>query len=439
MSDYRIEVNYLKKEELQYELQLRGVVTTEKTVDEMRPQLRSLLSFEVADKSLHYPKYSFNIDNELTVIQDKVIELSELVNSFVGSAEDNQFKRIRTRLIHTLKRTDRIPVANLPADKCTIRSSSFSSILQLMDQIEAKSKVRQSILETSILPNANTSDDFIESSDSDTETRPPAVPRKSRSTPVMKWNLKFTGDPKGMSVHTFLERVTELRIARNVSETELFGQALDLFEGRALLWYRANRNRTNNWKGLATLLTRHYEPPDYRARLLQEIMSRTQDSSESIVDYLACMTAMFERYGNVSEELRLDIICKNLSPFYIMQLPAVKTLSELEEECLKLEIKKFRAEHHVAPTLKRSAHVEPDFAFVKSQSEPLATDEAYAIRPGPSRPMTCWNCQKTGHLRQDCTAAQKRFCYRCGQPDVTVRTCPTCSFSSTSGNANRRP
>lgn len=38
-----------------------------------------------------------------------------------------------------------------------------------------------------------------------------------------------------MSVHRFLERVSELRTARNVSEAELFEQALDLFDGRALL------------------------------------------------------------------------------------------------------------------------------------------------------------------------------------------------------------
>lgn len=76
-------------------------------------------------------------------------------------------------------------------------------------------------------------------------------------------------------------------------------------------------------------MVRHYEPPDYRSRLLQEIMSRTQHPSKSIMDYLSCMTAMFERYGQVAEKVRVDIICKNLSPFYIIELSEVKTLAEL--------------------------------------------------------------------------------------------------------------
>jgi len=80
-----------------------------------------------------------------------------------------------------------------------------------------------------------------------------------------------------MSVHNFLERATELRLARGLSEAELFDSAIDLFSEKALNWFRVNRDRFNNWQSLSELLTRHFEPLDYRARSFKEILDQTQD------------------------------------------------------------------------------------------------------------------------------------------------------------------
>lgn len=77
--------------------------------------------------------------------------------------------------------------------------------------------------------------------------------------------MMFSGDAKGLSVHQFLERV--LRVARNISYDELFEQSLDLFDGKALLWFRANCNRFRDWKGLTELLVQYYQPLDYPMRL----------------------------------------------------------------------------------------------------------------------------------------------------------------------------
>jgi len=41
-------------------------------------------------------------------------------------------------------------------------------------------------------------------------------------TNIEKWNLKFTGELKQMSVHNFLERVTELCESRHVSKQQVF-------------------------------------------------------------------------------------------------------------------------------------------------------------------------------------------------------------------------
>lgn len=63
-----------------------------------------------------------------------------------------------------------------------------------------------------------------------------------------------------------------------------------------------------------------------------------------------------------------------------MQLPEVRTLAQLDEECPKLEDEKFRAEHHVAPTPKHSSVVKPDFAFVSTSSKNTLADNLAAAQ-----------------------------------------------------------
>lgn len=262
-------------------------------------------------------------------------------------------------------------------------------------------------------------------------------PSNLKSQPVNKWNLKFTGDGTGMSVHNFLERVEELSVARNVSKRELYDSAIDLFDGKALNWYRSYRHRTTTWEELSNLLLAHYQPPDYKIRLFNDILARKQGPSEPIVDFLACMSAMFSRYGGVAADIRLDIVTRNLAPFYIMQLPIVNSLRELEEECLKLETKKYRADTYVSPTQQTSSFVEPEFAYVSSQpSTSIANPRVNEIRTVTSpKPLSCWNCQSEGHIYRDCTAPRKYRCFKCGHPGVSVKNCPKCNIS---GNARRR-
>lgn len=119
---------------------------------------------------------------------------------------------------------------------------------------------------------------------------------------------------------------------------------------------------------------------------------------------------MFERYGNFSEELRVNILCKNLTPFYIMQLPDVRTVAQLEEECLKLEVKKYRAEHHVLPKIKSSSSVKPNFAYVSTLPDTV-TEHLAAAGVSPVQDVTCWNCRQKGHCRQQCPAPKSAFVF----------------------------
>lgn len=99
----------------------------------------------------------------------------------------------------------------------------------------------------------------------------------TKPVPVCKWNLKFDGVCKELSVDAFLERVDKLRIARQVSKSDLFNSALDLLNGKPLIWFCAAKKKCQDWDTLTGLLKEEFQPPEYDDRPLDEIKRRTQN------------------------------------------------------------------------------------------------------------------------------------------------------------------
>lgn len=455
-------VTHLRKEMLSHELLVRGVVLSDSdTVESMRSALRPLLKFEKQNLHPTYPPYiPQNFDYEIEQITQHLAEVKQGIESLSTDSIQNKlakFQSLQSRLVHLHGRINRISTDDLSVEEKAAKSALLLDVLSAFDSLDTASQDDPN-LSTQLTQgeepgplNASFANPF--SSPSANTSSAPCTLRET--TPVKcqnvdKWNLKFSGDPKHLTVHNFLERVLELKTSRHISEKQLFDSAIDLFSGKALIWFRANKSRFHDWEGLSTLLKRHFEPPDYRSRLFKEILERTQDTSETIVEYLSAMQALFRRYGDLTSEAQLDILIRNLSPFYSTQLPVVGTIEELEEECLKLETKKYRADHYVPPSRKRQQFVEPDFAFVAIATPSVETRNPVAVDLNPvnaptetTRPantpkaFTCWNCQQTGHMNRDCPNPRKTHCYRCGQPNVTVRSCPKCSVSGNEPRRNR--
>lgn len=444
-----------------YELVVRGVpVDDSKTVDKLRSALRPLIKLEKTG-SFTYPPYNLNFAEERSHIRAFLDEANNAVRTLSGESAQNKFLSTQSRLVHLLHRTNRIPAPRLTPEEQDERSELLVEILASLDSLEDVSRNDPELSrhfvdldEVAHPPQHNsTRHPLLQNYSPSQSAQPP-----NKNSNVEKWNIKFSGDSKKLSLHNFLERVTELRVARHVTEKQLFDSAIDLFEGRALNWFRANKGRFNNWSEMVDLLRLHFEPPDYKSRLFREILDRTQDPSESIVDYMSCMQALFRRYEDLPDVAQLDILCRNLSPFYSTQLPVVTTLEQLEAECLKLETKKYRVDNYVPPSRKRQQLVEPDFAFVEVQNplgnlandfnnvsiyNPSHTDQVDELNVDAvqqqtiRRDLVCWNCQKPGHLNRNCPDPRKTHCFRCGTPNVTVRTCGKCSLSGNGSRGNR--
>lgn len=127
-----MEVNKLDREELQYELKIRGFEGIQ-DVDQMKILLRGLLKsgdnyFE------HY--VVLNAKTEIDTCVIKIRELQEFVDRISGSKMDDSYRTADTKLCHLLGRIDRITTDDEKLLKT--RSLLLKTILHLMTKMESK-------------------------------------------------------------------------------------------------------------------------------------------------------------------------------------------------------------------------------------------------------------------------------------------------------------
>lgn len=427
---YVMQVKRLLQDELCYELSIRGIATG--TVDEMRHSLAMALRLEKSGSSIRYPNYPFTVQEDIEAVEKKLTDLAPLVNEFSGEPASSAYSKFQTRLSHVLNRIDHIEADGPEAKK---RSELLARTLSLLDSLERK---------TGKSVNADIPSQLAALDISNVTTTPKPIRRSSglNDTSVHsnifkqilpnKWNLKFSGDKKGLSLNSFLERIEELRIARHVSKEVLFESGIDLFEGRAYQFYLAYREEVSTWDEFVTLLREEYLSPTYNEKLLQEITKRTQGPDESIGIYLAVMSGYFNRMTcPLSEEVKMKIILRNIAPFYQnhLALVDVKSLSHLRELCRRLEVRKESVENFVTPS-KRNFCLEPDLAYVEVDNsvESIASTSTVdkSVDKGYTSNITCYRCGNSGHKAIGCTSIKGIFCYRCKKDGYTVRNCPNC-------------
>lgn len=433
---WKEEINRLSKDELTYELTVLGV-TTLTDVNEMRKALRRLRKLQKS-ASFVFPDYPYTYDEDREALEAKVKEIESLVSTFSDSSKSTEYKKVITKLTHATSRLNRCKPTTDEQRRQV--SQMLVSLTSLGSSLRSKAKqfVMASTLNASIVGTASSpiksTGAVVESSDesSDDEAKPgdsdksSFVPMSvSNYVPLTKWNLHFSGENSVMTVNAFLERVEELMVARHVTKEQVFRSALDLFSGKALVWYRANRKKLSDWDELIVALREEFQHPDYDEMLFDEIRRRTQGTHESIGMYVSIMSNLFSRLAiKIPESNRVRIMSKNLAPFYQGQLGLAdaRTVDELVALGKKLEQRRSYVENYVPPP-RRNQSLEPDLAYVDSASvSTVSTERSSSVK--------CWNCEQNGHMAINCRQPRRKHCYKCGQPNVTTRTCNRCSLNS---------
>lgn len=451
MASHKMEINRLSQDELEYLLVIRGASTG--TVDQMRAALRNCRKYEREGHSLILKKYPFTFEQDKTAVEEKITELSHLIKDFDGTPQTGAHKKIVTKLEYVSCRIgNMVPLDDDGSDE---QSKLRIGILQLDAELGTKLKVARK-LSTSLPLEVKLAQIVLssssESEDSDDRQAAPgnssfprtSTPNCTASTsktfvPLHKWGITF-GGTRHESVNAFIERVEDLARARGVSHAELLQSALELLTGEPLIFYRANRDSFSTWSELCVGLREEFQKPFYTEELFEEIKRRTQGKDESIGIYLAKMVTLFGRLGtSISETTKINILLRNISPYYQSQLSQtqITSVEHLKLLCKKLEVVKSAMEKFAAPPAK-SCSLEPDLAYVGVEEfvsiSKKSVPPELSGRPERQSTLTCYRCKEPGHLARNCPRVH---CYRCGKENVTVRTCPKCNRNSGNGRRGR--
>lgn len=408
-----INPNFLKSEELSYEISVRGLAVPS-SYDDKRKALRGLLKQQESQRATTKIKNSrtFEVDEK-----EFLASLKDIENKIKGLPTCNkpdEYARIACRLCHLAGR------------------------LNLMN-VEEANKSNFDALRLSLLYAENDLADVAESLPSRPDlhnslslgqapiTDPVQIKEEhcvGKVVPVYKWGIqKFSGkDPKEL-MH-FLEIIESLRKSRRCTYRDLFASAGDLFEGDAWTWWHNSmlKNRFSDWNDLVSKLKDTFLPEKYDENLLTEIRSRKQLSNEQVTAFISSMEAMFYRLVKVPLESEIvSIIKANLLPDYVklLALQNVGSISDLVGFCRRIE------------SSLRDA--------TRPESMPLEKVRSRFQNCSLGSKTTCWNCNRVGHRYQTCFRKKTLFCHGCGRKGISQVNCNKCSRNSSGTRAGNFP
>lgn len=429
-------INRLEADELTYELTYRGIKTG--NVDEMRRLLTMTRRLEKSGDSFRYPTYPYAFDEDKDALEAKCKDVENLLNTFYGGPSGGPAQKLQTKLSHMLNRLDNMNPAD--DDQASVKSALLAKVLDYHDALQKKMDATSNIAPPVALAAAAAGSQSFQAGIANARSSSPiqqssSSPRSHRKVVLPhNWGIeKFSGPNKAFSVTAFFEKIEELRIARNVSTDILLDSGVDLFTDKAYQFYKDVRLRVTTWEELVEEFRREYLSAYHNDVLFEELRRRFQHPSESIGVYMAVMSSYFKRLTcQVSEEVQLAIILKNLHPFYQERLrdPYPTTLDELRQICRRMEDRRDAIQNYVEPTGKRTGILEKDLAFIGVQDMEkleIATTSSTGTSPKQGLEVTCFRCGQKGHKAIGCAAPRKKKCFKCKKEGFTVRNCPNCS------------
>ncbi|KAG5883239.1 hypothetical protein JTB14_026460 [Gonioctena quinquepunctata] len=395
----KLVIKYLKKDELEYELGIRGVGTG--TVDDM------LLLFV----------------EERVAVETKLGDLNTTLKIFTGNPGGAEAIRWETQINHLLGRIDRmIPTGVEVVDQQNAKSGLLAGILTLPDQLHQK-------LDPAL-----------------SDSIPPVL------TVLSGLNQTFQA---GLGqVHT--SSPVRMGLANTSAAAGYSSQMIPPYKwDEAYQFYKDVRVRVLSWREMVKEFRREYLSAHHGEALFEKLRHRTQHPLESIGVYLSIMNSYFNRLRcSIADETKLMIIVKNLHPLYQDRLrdPLPTTLEDLRVVCRLMEERRDSIRNYVEPNVRRSNVLEKDLAYievdsVESRSVAASTSSSDRVdntwrrnsnngRSGHSNENSiCYRGKQSGHKAIGCVVSEGIRYFKCDKEGYRTRNCPECNKQ---GNGSQR-
>lgn len=253
---------------------------------------------------------------------------------------------------------------------------------------------------------------------------------------VRKWNVMYDGGTDPME---FIERMEELAGCYEIPVDRLARTLPDKLKGRALEWYRNNRNTWQTWVEFTNEFRTFFLPRRYRIKLEDEVRKRLQGVKEKGKEFVTVIQTMYRRLGEGDQTVIIERIYDNLRTEYRHYIKPTdfRTMSELVimiERYEELVAEQVRAPNHGV----KDDTNEPEPRIVTPKPPKTHTNPFIGPAIGtPTRPYNretdCWRCSQPNHSRFQCTNPQIQFCSRCGVKGP--RTCACRSENANGGPA----
>lgn len=213
---------------------------------------------------------------------------------------------------------------------------------------------------------------------------------------MRRWNVHYEG---GNDAIDFLERLDELSTSYEIPRDHIIHILPDKLRGRALDWFRNNRNHWQTWDEFCTAFKNFFLPRRYRMKLQDEIRRRSQGPRERGKDYVTQLQTMFRHLGGIQEDEQLERIFDNLRTEYRLYikrqdfdtLPELIILIEQYEELMK---EGARTPNHVVNNEPQNTN---PFRSRTPNTPLLPTPPPEAPKRSPhfNRRTHCWHCGET--------------------------------------------
>jgi hypothetical protein len=426
--DITITPDCLSREELSYELAVRGVkVTDTDSAESLASNLKGFFSME-RDGVWFEIDAVLNPDAELercSLILEGVRELLTRV------LDEPNLRVIASKLAHLRKRLSRVTVE--PGAQAEQKEKLSVGTEKAVESFIPRAKYLTGTHHTSLLLGHG---NFLPAT-STPQPGPVDDPLTFRSyrnaaQEIGSWGITFGGDRKDdLAVFDFIVRINEKCDSLDLPHDALRRHAKLLFKGEALIWFRMIESSVSSWTDICDRLKEEFLPIGYYNTARDKLLNYRQTAGQTIGMFLAKFDQL-EGYlpRPLPFEEKMAAIRRNILPYYQDRLWDKEIVSpdELYRLCRRLDATRFNIDQHAAT----------------QRNTKTATNRAEKATPTPddassrSRDVFCPRCKNTGHDVRYCPSRPEIKCFGCGKPGYKNFNCPTCKSQPGNGRGGQR-